>query len=271
MCFRRKNPDTNVEQRSINARAPVFEETRTPFSKPDQAFLSLVSTMGEHAQKGELRELEISAEQALTIAKCERWYRMQTIIYTVLGMSYLHKQKFSHAVNVFRKSSSAALLAKASGDPLGAKIELEALFAEASALFAGAQYREAADAYVSLVAHTVALGCPLHTMEAWMMAAYCQEIRGNLGVAATYNRMALDTAEKIPSRKRPREIIANIGESLLRLIDTAVELKRDQAMPERTEVCRRMERLLGPTWRRQCIPVDRFFGMTARFIKSDVE
>ena len=143
------------------------------------------------------------------------------------------------------------------------KTEIEAMFAQASALFAAKRYQKAASVYVATVPLSRANNIPTLTMEAWLMGAYCQEIAGNIGWALAFARVALHHAEKIPQTLRPASIIANIGESLIRYIRNIQQTESPMGIPSEDEINKRMVLLLGESWRQRSVTLEQLLGASA--------
>jgi len=146
------------------------------------------------------------------------------------------------------------------------KNEIEAMFAQASALFASKQYQKATSVYVAAVPLSSARGVPARTMEAWLMQAYCQEIMGNIGWAFAFARVALHHAEKVPFRKRSDSTIANIGEALIRYVQAIRKTGTFTGIPTETDINERMVLLLGEDWHDRSISLEQLLGTgTSRF------
>lgn len=148
-------------------------------------------------------------------------------------------------------------------DKTNSKTEIEALFAQASALFAGKRYYKAASVYVATVPLTRVKNDPVLTMESWLMSAYCQEIIGNSRWALAFARAALHHAERIPYAVRPVPTIANIGESIIRNIRTIKQTEPASKLPTEEEIDKRMVILLGNGWRDRGISLEQLLGADA--------
>ncbi len=159
-----------------------------------------------------------------------------------------------------KKLRTSANNAKICREIVGSQNEIEAMFAQATALFAAKRYNKAASVYVATVPLTTAQNTPLLTMEAWLMGAYCQEIMGNTGWALAYAKVALHYAERVSQRMRPASTIANVGEAIIRQIRTLNLIGHAKGIPTEAEINERMVLLLGENWRDQSISLEQLVG-----------
>ena len=232
---------------------------------------SLMVGLLDHAASGNIPALEQYANEVFHVARNRKWYQVQALVLSILGASYFREGKYQEALTAFRKSCLLGREVKNSGDTLGAKIEIEARFAEATVLFARMEYQEASDVYVTAASIATALCEPLSSMEAFLMASFCQEILDNKSDALLLAKSSWDNAKKMQDVRPIYSTVACLGETLLRLIPFAKWnsdcLETLCLVPTTAEVEKSMVYMLGKDWKIKAASVDKLliceFGFNA--------
>jgi tetratricopeptide (TPR) repeat protein len=216
---------------------------------PDAEFRVLFMKLSNQAEQQDIDGAEQTATQALAVAKAQGWYQMQVVVHMVLGACYLQIQELDEALTRYKTATETAREAKAAGDPAGPKMEIQALFAEASVVFAKENYLEAAEIYETAAPLAEQVEDTMLTMEGWRMAAYCYEVEEQYEPSTHYGKLALDAGETLPEDQRARSTLAYAGDGLLRVIEKAKKKHQAKGLPEAWEIEERMEQLLGEDWR----------------------
>ncbi len=216
---------------------------------PDAKFRVLFVKLSNQVEKKDMEGSEDIARQALAVASSQNWFQMQVVVHMVLGAGYLQEQAFAPALAAYKRATSTARQAKEAEDPAGPKMEVTTLLAEASVLFAMQKYPEAAAVYLEAAPLAESTEDPILAMEAWRMAAYCEEVVGDFALAVEYGNRALDSGEKLPKENRAQSTLAFVGDGLIRVIGAAKKKRKAKGLPEASSIEERMKDLLDENWR----------------------
>jgi hypothetical protein len=183
--------------------------------------------------------------KAINIAQQQQgWEHLEVAACVSMGSAML-KEKSRHAesLQLFEKACQSGQRAMQSGNPVGAVVLCQALFAKGVAYLNVKEYGTAAQVYESIVpvAKEIKNGA-FQTMEAWRMAGYCHEHGHRMQHAWDCNCAALDAAEDLDEQIRANSTLPYVGQALIRLSET---LGKHQQLPL---IRQKMETWVGPNW-----------------------
>ncbi len=219
---------------------------------PDAKFRVLFVKMSNLAEKQDVDGVEQTAVQALRIAESQNWYQMRVVVHMLRGANFMQVKQQDEALAAYKSALDIARESKAAGDPVGAKMEIQCLFATASVLVSKAAYTEACTPYKEAAVLAEAENDVFFSMEGWRMAGFCYEMDKQYDQAIETLGWALDAGEKLPEEERGRSTLPYVGDSLLRALKAAKKarglLGSKKDLPDEEEIDRRMTELLGDEW-----------------------
>jgi tetratricopeptide (TPR) repeat protein len=216
---------------------------------PDAKFRVLFVRLSNQAEKQDIEGAEETARKALAVAASQNWYQMQVVVHMAMGACHLQQHSFEPALAAYKRATFTARQAKDAQDPAGPKMEVASLLAEGSVLFAMQDYPKAAEVYVEAAPLAESTNDPLLAMEAWRMAAYCNEVSGDYASSVRYGESALDAGEKLRKDQRALSTLAFVGDGMIRVLGTAKKKRKAKGLPETSSIEERMESLLDENWR----------------------
>jgi tetratricopeptide (TPR) repeat protein len=208
-------------------------------SEPGVAFRRQFLALTQAAGKGDLVGASRSGDAALAIAREHNWPQMQLVIHMALGAATLGAKKVDEAVAHYRRAGKLAM--SSVDDPAAPKLLLQSRLAEATALFSGGRYVEAADVYQASAGLAKTNQDRLMEMESWRMAAYCHEQARQLEPSWRCGQKALDVATEMDDQTRANSTLPFVGQSLLRVLG-------DGNSEWTKQVRERMAKLAGADW-----------------------
>ena len=219
---------------------------------PDAAFRVLFVKLSNQAEKQDTAGVAETAAEALAIAEKENWYQMRVVVHMVRGASFMQVKQEEDALEAYRSALAVAREAKEAGDPAGAKLEIQTLFAIGSVLVAMTNYTKACEVYKEAAPLADTEKDYLFAMEGWRMAAFCYEMNRQYAQSMEHLELALDAGESLPEDQRAPSTLAYVGDALIRVIKAAKKargmFRSKEGLPDEQTVDERMTRLLGEKW-----------------------
>lgn len=219
---------------------------------PDAKFRVLFVKMSNQAEKQDVEGVEKTAVEALRIAESQNWYQMRVVVHMVRGANFLQVRQPDDALYAYQAALEIAREAKKAADPVGAKMEIQCLFAVGSVLVSKAAYADACAPYQEAAVLAEAADDIFFTMEGRRMAGFCREMDKQYDSSIENLGWALDAGEKLPEAERGRSTLPYVGDSLLRVIKAAKKARgifgSKKDLPDEAEVDERMTALLGDKW-----------------------
>jgi hypothetical protein len=209
---------------------------------PDGQFRVQFAALTQALGANDLDAAGSRAEAASKIAAERGWPHLVAAVHLAMGGGFLAAAKWPDAIARYTDAGRAAMKLEADGDPVGAKLRLQAALGRAAVLFAAHEFVQAAEAYDGAAYLASNPRNNLMLLESWRMAAYCHELAGDPTRAWECGLLALDVAESIPADRRAQTTLPFVGEGLLRVAPPGSE---NAAWAEQ-----RLTELLGtPDWR----------------------
>ena len=214
---------------------------------------ALLTKLAKKASEKNTAAFEGYAFRALRIAKVEGDPLMTAMVHLQLANAYLLTEKLKPALNEFRKATAQARASRETGGSLAIEVELHALDGEGSVFFAMESYAVAGEVYKEVAEIADSAGQCLPMINGWLMATFCHEMQGRYLEAFRCCEYALLAGEKLPKNERPKEGIAQAGDSLLRIGGLLKQENVARLSPNTfsgpEEVDLRMSELIGDDWR----------------------
>jgi len=204
--------------------------------------------MGQAASSGNFEKMQSEGLKAVNIAQQQLgWEHLEVAAYVAMGNAMLReKSRHSESLQFFEKACQSGNRAVQSGNPVGAVVLCQAMFAKGVAYLNVKEFGSAAQVYESIVpvSKEVKNGA-FQTMEAWRMAGYCHEQGRQAQHAWDCNLAAFHTAEDLDEQIRTNSTLPYIGQALIRLSET---LGKHQQLPQ---IRQKLETWVGPNWEAQ--------------------
>lgn len=218
-------------------------------------FKRLLISLSKKAKEKDVEAFEEKASLAIRFAETEGSPLMMSMVYLQLANAYLVVAKVESALNYFRRATVEARKSREIIDEMVAiEIEIQSLYGEGSVFFATKNYGVAGRVYKESAEIAESTGQYLLAMDGWLMASFCYELQEQFIDAYRCSEYALLAGEKLPENNRPKESFAQLGDTLLRIVNL---LKINQfvgvstkAFIREREIDFRMQTLIGRNWRK---------------------
>jgi tetratricopeptide (TPR) repeat protein len=229
---------------------------KNQFKNPNarSKFRKLLFMLSKTAREKNISAFEAYASRAILIAKAERSKLMMAMAHLQLANAYLLVEQLKPALNNFCRATVEARASRKRYGLIATEIEIQSLNGEGSVFFAMENYAVAGEVYKEAAETAESAGQYLSVVDGWLMATFCHELRGLYVDAYRCCECALLMGEKLPKHSRPQRGLAQVGDTLLRIVN---QLKTDQfaglppqAFSQKREIDLRMTNLIGKSWQK---------------------
>ena len=211
----------------------------TPGGKYRQAFVQLTNALG----KQDLAAAESHGAAALAITSAEKWWALSIPVHMALAGGLIAAKRNEDASRRYVQAETAAVEGQKAGDPLCAKLRVQARLGRGSLLIHAGAWRLAAALYAETVPLAKAVPDPAMVIDCHRLASLCHEQDKQYQAAWQQGVEGLGFARGVDKPVLAQTTLAYLGESLARLC------KRGEFNGGWTRIERELVTLLGPKWR----------------------
>jgi tetratricopeptide (TPR) repeat protein len=217
-------------------------------------FEELLVEFSKKAIEKNTEALESYVSQAMRIAEAEGSSLMRGMVHLHLANAYLVVEKLKPALNNFRKATVEARASREINGLIAIEMEIQSLNGEGDVFFAMKNYSVAGKVYKEAVKTAETAEQYLSVMDGWLMVTFCYELQERYIDAYRSCEYALLAGENLSESERPKQGLAEVVDTLLRIINL---LKINQsaavspnAFSKEHEIEARMIELIGTDWRK---------------------
>ena len=211
----------------------------TPGGKFRQAFIQLTNALG----KQDLAAAEGHGATALAITSAEKWWALSIPVHMALAGGLIAAKKNEDASRRYVQAETAALEGEKAGDPLCAKLRVQARLGRGSLLIQAGAWRLAAVLYGETVPLAKAVPDPALAIDCHRLASLCHEQDKEFQPAWQQGVDGLAFARGVDKALLAQTTLAYLGESLARLC------KRGEFKGLWPRIEHELVALLGTKWR----------------------
>lgn len=222
--------------------AAAYQEivANVPGDGPGHDFRQYFVALTNAAGKGDTVTAKDLAEKAVAVAAAQKWHYLVGTVQMALGAACFTAGDIQGAICAYRAANAAV---SGIDDIASKKLDVPTRMAEAAALVAAKQFREAAVVYEKAAAVAEQQAEPASELECWRMAGWCHETAGQRDQSWDCGEKSLAAGQKLEISDRRMSTLAYAGQMLLRLTEKGLHRRR------KDEIESQMEELLGADWK----------------------
>ncbi len=214
---------------------------------PGVRFRKLLVEMNQHANKGNLSDMERCGEAAAAIAVREGWSDLQINVYFCMAGGYVRAQLVEQAISTYEKAENIGSALWKDGNELAGRLLVITLLSKGSVYFGERDYKTAIETYQAGIEPATDLEDNLGLLELWRMTGTSHEMLDQSKGAWEAFQEALTAGSNLDPEMRSSSTLPYVGSSLLRLVDTLNMPKEENSIEQQ------MIELCGKDWKSKIV------------------
>lgn len=211
---------------------------------PGMLFRKAMLDLGQAAGKKQIVEAEKAAETAFSIAREAQWPHLQIATLFTLGNAYIGVKDFEKAIVQYRRAQEVAAQYEAEAPEMAGQLRVQAIMGEAGCHLGKQDFEVGAKVYARAGEPARNIGKPHLELEAWRMAAFCNQYQKDYRQAWYYYREAWEAGKKMDASMRLTSTMPYVGQAMLDIHPNADTNIRPYELEDEINA------LLGENWQK---------------------